>query len=298
MLISSTLPSHQPALSGLLLFPTPSKSLNPSRQNTGIWSEALRISSYLSSTNTQADFGDHTPSLLLEAYRLARKQGNLKHAKYLIHKQILNLTGAEDAGSEIKLTDAVEQLNASSRIPAIEKLRVMRELSKMRNSQGQSTSGIDLLSLSLVNYCYSQKGVESTGLLRSGNDLTARSLLTVVKWLQADSRLMQTIWTVDLETGHRLQSLLDAEYECRRSGMGLYQSTSATESFDLFRPDESVARFDKHEYAVGQLLHLSTIHSPELAKAWWSLAGWCYRIGRKNLEALGCVHVYVCMTCV
>ena len=96
---------------------------------------------------------------------------------------------------------------------------------------------------------------------------------------------MQTIWTVDLETGHRLQSLLDAEYECRRSGMGLYQSTSATESFDLFRPDESVARFDKHEYAVGQLLHLSTIHSPELAKAWWSLAGWCYRIGRKNLEA-------------
>jgi len=75
--------------------------------------------------------------------------------------------------------------------------------------------------------------------------------------------------------------------------MGLYQSTSATESFDLFRPDESVARFDKHEYAVGQLLHLSTIHSPELAKAWWSLASWCYRIGRKNLEALGCVHVYV-----
>ena len=23
-----------------------------------------------------------------------------------------------------------------------------------------------------------------------------------------------------------------------------------------------------------------------LDKAWWQLAGWCYRIGRKNLEAL------------
>ena len=28
------------------------------------------------------------------------------------------------------------------------------------------------------------------------------------------------------------------------------------------------------------------MHCPTLAKAWWLLAGWCYRIGRKNLEAL------------
>ncbi len=45
-------------------------------------------------------------------------------------------------------------------------------------------------------------------------------------------------------------------------------------------------RFDKHEYGIGQLFHLSTIYCPALAKAWWQLAGWCYRIGRKNLEAL------------
>ena len=37
---------------------------------------------------------------------------------------------------------------------------------------------------------------------------------------------------------------------------------------------------------MGQLHHLATIHFPMLAKAWWQLAGWCYRIGRKNLEAL------------
>ena len=49
---------------------------------------------------------------------------------------------------------------------------------------------------------------------------------------------------------------------------------------------KSLIRFDKHEYGIGQLLHLATIHCPTLAKAWWLLAGWCYRIGRKNLEAL------------
>ena len=286
----------QPVLSGLLLFSTPAKSLNPSRQNTGIWSEALRISSYLSTTAaTQADFEDHTPSLLLEAYRLARKQGNLKHAKYLIQRQILDLTGAEDKGGEIKLDDAIEQLNASSEITTIEKLRMMRELSKLHTCLGQTSSGINLLSLSLVNYCHTQNGGRSTLPLGSGNDLTARSLLTVLKWMQSDSRLMQTVWTTEHEMGRRLQALLEAEYECRKSGIGLYQSTSAIESCDLFKPDESVARFDKHEYALGQLFHLATIHSPELAKAWFSLAGWCYRIGRKNLEALGYVHVCPCV---
>ena len=108
----------------------------------------------------------------------------------------------------------------------------------------------------------------------------------MVKWVQTDSRLMQSIWSTGHDTGHRLQSLLTTENECRRDRIGLYESASPSESSDLFRPDESVARFDKNEYAIGQLLHLATIHCPSLAKAWWSLAGWCYRIGRKNLEAL------------
>ncbi len=47
-----------------------------------------------------------------------------------------------------------------------------------------------------------------------------------------------------------------------------------------------IIRFDKHEYGIGQLFHLATIYCPALAKGWWQLAGWCYRIGRKNLEAL------------
>ena len=203
----------------------------------------------------------------------------MKHAHYLIQRHILTLTG------EVNGADAIDELSSSTQITHIEKLRIMRELAKLYTSRGQSATAIELLSASVVNYCQTQKGSMTPGGLGSGSELTARSLLCVVKWMQADSRLMQAAWSTD-ETAARLQHLLVSEYECRKARMGLYQTASSSDSHELFRPDESVARFDKHEYSIGQLLHLATMHCPDLAKGWWSLAGWCYRIGRKNLEAL------------
>ena len=268
----------QPVSSGLLLYSLPFKSLDPSHHDTGIWSESLRISSHLANSTASSDFRDHTPFILLESYRLARQQGNLNHANYLIKRQILELTGAMD--------NPVDALNSSTDIQPIEKLRIMREMAKLYTCKGQSASAVDLLSTSVVNYCQSQQGAKTSGLLKSGSELTARSLLTMVKWMQGDSRLMQAIWSSEYETSQRLHRLLGNELECRLTRMGLYTGASKRESCELFKPDDSVARFDKHEYAVGQLLHLATMHCPDLAKGWWSLAGWCYRIGRKNLEAL------------
>ena len=283
-------PPPQPGSSGLLLYSVPSKSLNPTYHDSGVWSDALRISSHISNTSPR-DTEDTTPSLLLEVYRLARKQGNLSHAKELIQRKIGELCN-EDVPFDINLTDACEKINSSGEIDPFEKLRINRELAKWHTSRGQPSVGIDQLSATVVQFCQTQEGAAT---LRRGTELTARSLLTMVKWLQADSRLMQSVWSMEHETGHRLQRLLNAEYECRKNRVGLYKLASATESCDLFKPDESVARFDKHEYAIGQLVHLATIHSPNLAKAWWSLAGWCYRIGRKNLEALTYVCMCVCM---
>lgn len=39
------------------------------------------------------------------------------------------------------------------------------------------------------------------------------------------------------------------------------------------------------DLVVGQLLSLSTHQSPCLAKAWFSLAGWCYKWGRKAVDS-------------
>lgn len=35
---------------------------------------------------------------------------------------------------------------------------------------------------------------------------------------------------------------------------------------------------------IGRLYHLSTMKSPSLAKAWFALAGWCYKWGRKAID--------------
>ncbi len=276
--------SFQAVSSGLLLYAVPFKSLNPASHDNGIWNEALRISSHLAHANSFSDMvsDPYTPAMLLELYRLARNQGNLKHSHNLIQRQIMEMTGASE--------NAVEAFSASSEIPPTEKLRVMRELAKLYASRGQTAPAIDLLTNSVVKYCEDQQGAKTTGPLGSGSELSARSLLVMVKWLQSDTRLMQAVWGSEYEISQKMSLLLQAEQESRRIRLGLYSaansSASPLESYELFQPDESVARFDKHEYSMGQLLHLSTMHCPDLAKGWWSLAGWCYRIGRKNLEAL------------
>lgn len=220
----------------------------------------------------------YTPAMLLELYRLTRKQGNLKHSNKLIQRQIMEMTGETE--------NAIEKLNSSTEIPDLDKMRVMRELSKLYACRGQIVPAIDFLTSSMVSYCQSQQGAKTTGPLGSCSELAARSLLVIVKWMQSDTRLMQVVWSSEYDISQRMGLLLKAECECRRARLGLYEAASMQESSELFQPDESVARFEKHEYSIGQLLHLSTMYCPELAKGWWSLAGWCYRIGRKNLEAL------------
>jgi PI-3-kinase-related kinase SMG-1 len=216
--------------------------------------------------------------MLMELYRLARNQGNLKHAHNLIQRQIMEMTGETE--------NAIEIFNSSTDVSLVEKLRVMRELCKLYTSKGQMAAAIDLLTNSVANYCQQQQGTRTTGPLGSGSELAARSLLVMVKWIQSDTRLLQVVWNTEYDIAQRMSFLLGAEYECRQAHLGLYKDAASHESHELFQPDESVARFDKHEYAIGQLLHLSTMYCPDLAKSWWSLAGWCYRIGRKNLEAL------------
>ena len=207
----------------------------------------------------------------------------------LVQQQILEQTDDATMRLDLNLRDAMERMNVSSKVSALEKLYIMRELGKLHAFRGQALSGIELMSSAVVNYTASEEAGRSptaaTGERHVGSELTSRSLLSIVKWLQTDSRLLQSVWSSENETGRQLQTLLRTEYDCRRNGCGLYKS-SLRESFELFKPDDSVTRFDKHEYAIGQMLHLSTVHCPTLAKAWWALAGWCYRIGRKNLEAL------------
>lgn len=46
---------------------------------------------------------------------------------------------------------------------------------------------------------------------------------------------------------------------------------------------------------VGQLLKLSTMQCPTLAKTWFTLANWCYKWGRKAVDNAAYVHCLCCL---
>lgn len=270
----NTVKPHQGS-SGLLLYSLPTKSLDPRQHEAGVWSDVLRIQTHVNSSN-QSD--ENMSQLLLESIRLARLQNNQKRALSLMWHHILTLIGEHDIIA-INQASALQQFNSADNINMLDRLRVQRELAKLYFSTSKLPEAIEMMALSVVTFCEAQDCEGSRC-----SELTARSLLSLVKWLQTDSRLLQTVWKQSLPSGHYLHTIILQEEDCRQRGMGLYKMESDTNSSDLFAPKES--RFDRYEFSIGQLLHLATIFSPMLAKSWWSLAGWCYRIGRKNLEAL------------
>ena len=46
-------------------------------------------------------------------------------------------------------------------------------------------------------------------------------------------------------------------------------------------------QMSESDMLVGQLLRVATYHCPQLAKSWFALAGWCYKWGRKAVDATG-----------
>ena len=288
--LRSTMPvksrHSQPTSSSLFLHPIPANSLNPAAHNVGIWNEVLRVSTHLDTVATPTDQRPHTSSLLLETYRLARKQGNLSYAQHLIQRHILQLN-KEGGKGDMPLAQAVECLSLSPAVSPFDKLCVLSELAKLNVYHNKLLQAVGHLVTTTLGCCQTQTA--TCTLLgrgsRGGAELASRSLLNLVKWFQVDSRLAQSAWSSEFDGSRSLQALLGMEYELRKKGLGLYGSSSSR-AYELFKPDESVTRFEKYEFANGQLLHLATIQCPDLAKAWWQLAGWCYRIGRKNLEAV------------
>ena len=235
----------------------------------------------------------HISDILLESVRLARSQQNFKLAQMLLRRHVLQLTEltGDSHSTESDFSLAIQNMNASPRVTAEDKLKVMRELSKLKACSAQLPQAIDTLAMSITAFSSNiADGIVNQGSAAStiaqgspeGHELSARSFLSIVKWLHSDSRVVQSMWKSDTPVMQQLNSLLHMEEEVRSDGAGLFEGDH--ESSDLFVLEDS--KFERHEFAMGQLLHLATVYAPKLAKSWWNLAGWCYRIGRKNLEAI------------
>ena len=227
----------QPGASSLLVHKLPPKCLNPARHDNGIWNSILRYTVHLSGTSVCHE--DHTPSLMKEAYRLARKHGNLKLATSLLEGHICSLTNET---SEIGLSSAVEALKQCKTIDSQQRFQVMRDLSKLFVTLQQNNQAVDTLASSMGVYCDTLKDLHLSKKVASDNEMVGRSLLTLVKWLQSDARLLAMLWRNDFEMGKKLDALLSQEVESRKNRMGLYRNEESKKSWELFQPDESVAR--------------------------------------------------------
>ncbi|KAH7987827.1 hypothetical protein HPB52_025107 [Rhipicephalus sanguineus] len=122
--------------------------------------------------------------------------------------------------------------------------------------------------------------------LRGGRQVAARSgragrgsLLTLAKWLQAEPPTVEPLLGDGLRNGH--VDGLAAAFSCGFSLSGHQRNCSAPPP--QLQPLDGL--LSSSEMSMGSLLRHSLSLCPTLPKAWATYAGWCYRWGRKVIDA-------------
>ena len=236
-------------------------------------------------------------SLQLATARLARKHHNFTLTQRLLLKQVSLLGSPVKISPDLNcnkkqfLERLMESLNDASLTSAkpVDVMQIQRECSKLAFAFGHNSEAVYFLSDSISQY-------SNLGDIDSNvGELNSRSLLTLAKWFLNDRKLLTAATKVNgngLSVAMKINSLCDLE----TSYVSLGHSTliplldDATETSLNANTIPSVASgVTDTESVCGQLLHLATMQSPDLGKAWFNLAGWCYRWGRKTVEQARCV---------
>ncbi|OWF37806.1 serine/threonine-protein kinase SMG1-like [Mizuhopecten yessoensis] len=239
--------------------------------------------------------------LRLSTASLARKQSNFNLAEELLLCQIGTMLKDTTENGRVVSTDALlpalTRLHTPDRASSqLDILKVEREGAKLLHSIGQNKDSINILSSSVVGYICSdlQVDLKDKVTLTSCSELSARSLLTLVKWLQIDYKMLVSVAGQLKLTGasedkvkdsnvsalvHNLNLLLETEERGAKKKLGLVLEDSDQE---LRIGDNPI--LSDIDSVVGRILHLGTMESATLSKAWFSLASWCYKWGRKAVD--------------
>ncbi|CAN8008397.1 unnamed protein product, partial [Ixodes pacificus] len=177
---------------------------------------------------------------LLSAARLARKQHNLRLAEHWLLLEA-------GCGDTVSLATLGEEGAPSP---------VLREGAKLLHTSGRVAEA----ARALVRVAQTEANNPAE------EELVARSLLTLAKWLQADASV------VEPHLGGTLS-------QCRNGALvdGWQRVGPPVQPLD--------GLLSAPEAAVGALLQRSLLLCPSLPKAWATYAAWCYRWGRKVVDA-------------
>ena len=272
-------------------------TVDHTQHDTAVLNKALRFCSNLhhvisSVGKHQNSLKSELVSLQLATAELARKHHNFNLAQRLLVKQVSLLGNPVKISQDLNcnkkqfLESLMESLNDASVASAkpVDVMQIQRECSKLAFALGYNPEAVYFLSESISQY-------SNLGDIDSNvGELNSRSLLTLAKWLLNDRKLLTAVTKVNgngLSVAMKITSLceLEASYVALGHSTLIPPQDDVTESSLNANTIPSVSSgVTDTESVCGQLLHLATMQSPDLGKAWFSLAGWCYRWGRKTVE--------------
>ncbi|XP_077975239.1 serine/threonine-protein kinase SMG1-like isoform X1 [Styela clava] len=209
----------------------------------------------------------------LSACKMHRKLGNFDTCTKLF-EHIINKTktGTENGNVEFKdLNTVVEMCKnlKSSSTTTSHIWDIQFELSKELIAVGNKIPGICLMADTLLECLHdAQSGVKC-----------ARILLSFVKSLQSEWKsvsptLQQFISSSDTESTNELISKFQL----------LVNHEKLNPWFKSLSSNEQLISEANAEILLGTLVNAATIQNPDLAKAWFHSAGWCYKWGRKIVD--------------
>lgn len=201
---------------------------------------------------------------LLAGARLARKQHNLRLSERWLLREA-GCGGEEEGSSLATLADEGAPLE------------VLREAAKLLHARGQLAQAARTMARVACTHAATL----------DDSQLVARSLLTLSKWLQAEPP------TVEPLLGDRLCSSPSANGLL--APLGFFPPSSSGRR-RLSHPQQLSAPpppplqpldglLGSAEMATGALLRHALAVCPTLPKAWATYAGWCYRWGRRVIDA-------------
>ena len=238
-------------------------------------------------------------SLQLATVQLARKHHNFSLAQRLLVKQISLLGNPVKIPQDLNcskkqfLEPLMESLNDACMASAkpVDVMQIQRECSKLAFALGLSSEAVYYLSDSISQYSNLGDIDSNVGTLNS------RSLLALAKWLLNDRKLLTAVTKINgngLTVAMKINSLceLEANYvSLGHSTLIPAQDESAESCLNSNAIPSVACGVTDAESVCGQLLHLATMQAPDLGKAWFNLAGWCYRWGRKTVEQARFVEI-------
>lgn len=267
----------------------------------------------------RSDLNSQMTRLRLSTASLARKQHNHQLAERLLQQHMKSLLKNPENGklpTQEGVLPALTSLhtNNCNGLSALDILKVEREYAKLLHSIGQHKEGLDVVSSSIAHF--HEWGGDSSNSNTNGigggatlsalqkikdkaqqgqcNELCARSLLTLVKWLQLDHKTLSNIssqlknyipsneCTTNGTSVRNIRLLLEMEENATPNGFELSLLSESQDKKGLLL--NGCPFMSDSDAVIGHLLHLSAMKSPSLAKAWFALASWCYKWGRKAVD--------------